>query len=144
MTKREILYRVWLSIIAINAINLSMILFSIKLRLKPWLEALRKESNSLISTQKQNLGMEPTIHDLEAVFNDNSPKSQLDRIRRKNIIRVAVVEKKAYWVHENVFYEAEVVDGQINNENAKPIDAHSLTQKELNKLLMILDSMKDN
>lgn len=88
--------------------------------------------------------MEPTIHDLEAVFNDNSPKSQLDRIRRKNIIRVAIVEKKAYWVHENVFYEAEIVNGQINNENAKPINALSLTQKELNKLLMILDSMKDN
>ena len=88
--------------------------------------------------------MEPTIHDLEAIFNDNSPKSQLDRIRKKNIIRVAIVERTAYWVHENVFYEAEIIDGQINNENAKPIDAHLLTQKELNKLLTILDSMKDS
>jgi hypothetical protein len=96
-----------------------------------------------MSIQQKKMGIEPMIHDLEAIFNDNSPKSQLDRIRKKNIIRVAILEKKAYWVHENIFYEAEVVDGQINNENAKPIDAHSLTQRELNKLLTILDSMKD-
>jgi hypothetical protein len=96
-----------------------------------------------MSIQNRNIGMEPMIHDLEAIFNDNSPKSQLDRIRRKNTIRVAILERKAYWVHDNIFYEAEVVNGQINNENAKPIDAHSLTQRDLNRLLMILDSMKD-
>lgn len=100
--------------------------------------------NSLTSTQKQNLGQEPKIHDLEAIFNSNSPKSQLDRIRKKNIIRVAVSGKKAYWVHDNVFYEADVVEGRINNQDAKPIDAHSLSSKELNRLLMILDSMQDS
>lgn len=144
MTNRSVLYKLWLSIIVINVINLSMILFSIKLRLKPSLEALRQELNSLTSTQKQNLGQEPKIHDLEAIFNSNSPKSQLDRIRKKNIIRVAVSGKKAYWVHDNVFYEADVVEGRINNQDAKPIDAHSLSSKELNRLLMILDSMQDS
>ena len=87
------------------------------------------------------MGMEPKIHDLEAVFSENSPKSQLDRVRRKNIIRVAIIEKKAYWVHDNVFYEADVVDGQIDNDAAKPINAHGLSTKELNKLLYILDSL---
>jgi hypothetical protein len=85
--------------------------------------------------------MEPRIHDLEAVFNENSPKSQLDRIRKKNIIRVAIVEKKAYWVHENIFYVADVVDGEIDNNAAQPIDAHNLSKKELDKLLYILDSL---
>jgi hypothetical protein len=87
------------------------------------------------------MGTEPRIHDLEAVFNENSPKSQLERIRKKNIIRVAIVAKKAYWVHENVFYVADVVDGEINNDAAKPIDAQSLSKKELDKLLYILDSL---
>jgi hypothetical protein len=85
--------------------------------------------------------MEPRIHDLEAVFNENSPKSQLDRIRKKNIIRVAIIQKKAYWVHQNVFYVADVIDGEIDNDAAKPIDAHTLSQKQLDKLLSILDSL---
>jgi hypothetical protein len=84
---------------------------------------------------------EPSIHDLEAVFNENAPKSQLDRIRKKNIIRVAIVEKKAYWVHQNVFYVADVVDGEIDNDAAKPIDAQILSKKELDKLMYILDSL---
>ncbi len=143
MKDSTVIYKAWLSIVAINVINLSMILFTIKSRLNPSLEALKQESNRIMSIQNRNMGMEPMIHDLEAIFNDNSPKSQLDRIRRKNTIRVAILERKAYWVHDNIFYEAEVVNGQINNENAKPIDAHSLTQRDLNRLLMILDSMKD-
>jgi hypothetical protein len=70
-----------------------MILFTIKSRLNPSLEALKQESNKIMSIQQKKMGIEPMIHDLEAIFNDNSPKSQLDRIRKKNIIRVAILEK---------------------------------------------------
>ena len=69
------------------------------------------------------------------------PLSQLDKVRKKNIIRVAIHGKKAYWVHENIFYEADVVDGHIDNSEAKPIDAHKLSEKELERLLKILDSI---
>ena len=139
MKRKRILYRAWLSIILTNVINLSMIIFSIKLKLNSSIENLKEESRKLMSTQNQNMGIEPKIHDLEAVFNDRSPKSQLDRIRKKNIIRVAIVEKKAYWVHDNVFYEAEVIDGEINNNDAKPIDATNLSQSQIKKLMDILD-----
>lgn len=87
------------------------------------------------------MGTEPSVYDLEAVFNENVPRSQLDRIRKKNIIRVAIVEKKAYWVHQNVFYVADVVNGFIDNDAAKAIDAQALSKKELDKLLYILDSL---
>jgi hypothetical protein len=143
MKTKRILYKLWLSIIATNVINLSMILFSIKSKLNPLLEALRKESRNLISTQKQNLGKEPTVRDLEAAFDGNVVRSQLEKVRKRNIIRVAIVDRKAYWVHDNIFYQADVVDGYIDNDDATPIDAHSLSKKELNKLLTILDSIQD-
>jgi hypothetical protein len=143
MRKEKIFYKAWLSIVSINIINLSMILFSIKSKLSPSLEAFRQESSDLMSTQRQNMGIEPSIYDLEAVFNNNVPKNQLEKIREKNIIRVAIVEKKAYWVHDNIFYQADVVNGYIDNNDAVPIDAHSLSQKELIKLLTILDSIKE-
>ena len=84
-----------------------------------------------MSTQKTSLSQS----------NGESSLSQLDKIRKKNIVRVAVIGKKAYWVHENIFYEADVVNGHINNEEAKPIDAHKLSAKELERLLEILDSI---
>lgn len=68
-------------------------------------------------------------------------QSQLDKIRQKNTIKVAITNNKAYWVHDNIFYESDVVDGCIDNEKTKPIDAHKLTKKELNELLIILDGI---
>ena len=68
--------------------------------------------------------------------------TQLEKIREKNTIRVAVVGKKAYWVHENIFYESDIINGHIDNSAARPIDAHKLSSKELNNLLNILDNIQ--
>ena len=68
-------------------------------------------------------------------------ESQLDKIRKKNTIKVAITDDKAYWVYDNTFYESDVVDGHIDNENARPVDAHNLSSKELTDLLIILDGI---
>lgn len=71
------------------------------------------------------------------VFTD----SQLHRLRKRNAMTVAIVEDKAYWVHDNVFYETDVVDGEIVRENAKQVDAFSLSSKQFSHLLDILDNI---
>ena len=71
------------------------------------------------------------------VFTD----SQLHRLRKRNAMTVAIVEDKAYWVHDNVFYETDVVDGEIVRENAKQVDAFSLSSKQFSNLLDILDNI---
>lgn len=68
--------------------------------------------------------------------------TQLEKIRAKNTLRVAVVGSKAYWVHENIFYESDIVNGQIDNSAARPIDAHKLSKKQLDQLLHILDKIQ--
>ena len=55
-------------------------------------------------------------------------------------IKAAVYEDKAYWVHENVFYESEVMR-EPDWETARPINTMELSPKELNKLLVILDEL---
>ena len=71
------------------------------------------------------------------VFTD----SQLHRLRKRNAMTVAIVEDKAYWVHDNVFYETDVVDGEIVRENAKQVDAFSLSSEQFSHLLDILDNI---
>lgn len=70
-----------------------------------------------------------------------SDESQLDKIRKKNTIKVAIADDKAYWVYNNTFYESDVVDGHIDNQNARPVDAHKLSSEELTDLLTILDGI---
>ena len=61
----------------------------------------------------------------------------------EDFIRVAIVEDKAYWVINNVLYEANVIDGQIEREYASPVDAFDMDFKQVSKLMSILDNMQD-
>lgn len=79
------------------------------------------------------------IHSIPVEFTNEQKSSQLETLRKKNTIRVAVIGSKAYWVHDNTFYESDIVDGEIDNMRARPIDAHSLTTKQVHLLLSVLD-----
>jgi hypothetical protein len=61
----------------------------------------------------------------------------------ENFIKVAIVEDKAYWVIQNVLYQADIIDEEIDKENASPVDAFSMDFKEVNQLMNILDNMQD-
>jgi hypothetical protein len=67
----------------------------------------------------------------------------LEENEDENFIKVAIVEDKAYWVINNILYEADVVDGEIEKEEASPVDAFKMNYKEVNKLMNILDNMQD-
>lgn len=57
-------------------------------------------------------------------------------------VRVAVYEEKAYWVYDNVFYEAEVLR-EPDFTTAQPIDTMSMSPKDLNRLMSILDELEN-
>jgi hypothetical protein len=81
------------------------------------------------------------VYNIPAQMETGKEESQLDKIRKKNVVKVAIIGDKAYWVHNNTFYQSNVVDGYIDNSAAIPIDAHNLSKKELDKLLKVLDNI---
>ena len=60
-----------------------------------------------------------------------------------DIVRVAVYEEKAYWVYDNVFYESDIIR-EPDFTTARPIDTMSLSAKQLNELLNILDEIENH
>ena len=122
MMIKSLLYKLWLSIIAISHTNLSMNIYYIKSSLK-----------ILLKSSKQNLNL----------LNQRSKikTTQLEKQRKKNIIKIAIEDDKAYWVFNNVFYESDVVDGYVDGENSRPIDAHTLSNNQIEHLLTILDGI---
>jgi hypothetical protein len=62
----------------------------------------------------------------------------------EDIVRVAVIDNKAYWVYNNTFYEADVEGEDPDFESARPINTMNMPHKELNKLLNILDTLEEN
>lgn len=58
-----------------------------------------------------------------------------------HMVKIIVIEDKAYWVKDNIFYVAETKYGNIVPESAKPVDTENMPKKELDKMLFILDNL---
>ena len=76
--------------------------------------------------------------DMDEPYNYEDDEEEDDRY-----LKVAIVEDKAYWVVNNTFYEADVVDEEIMKEDAKPVDAFDIDFKEVTKMMTILDNIQD-
>lgn len=70
-------------------------------------------------------------------------KTQMDKMLEKNSVNVMVVDDQAYWVSNNVFYTSQFSNGNINLEEAEPVDTSSLSKQDMEKMFFILDSLGD-
>lgn len=69
--------------------------------------------------------------------------TQMSERLDKDSVNVIVLDNKAYWVVNNIFYNAEYIDGNINTETIEPINTDGLSRKDLDKMLLILDKLGD-
>jgi hypothetical protein len=68
--------------------------------------------------------------------------TQSQRHIQKNMLRVVIEKDKAYWILDNVFYTANAINGRVDENTAKPLDIENMSTKELDKMLSILDDLK--
>ena len=68
--------------------------------------------------------------------------TQSQRHIQKNMLRVVIAEGSAYWILDNVFYTANAINGRVDEKTIKPLDIENMPVKELDKMLSILDDLK--
>jgi hypothetical protein len=68
--------------------------------------------------------------------------TQSQRHIQKNMLRVVIAEGSAYWILNNVFYTANAINGRVDENTIKPLDIENMPTKELDKMLSILDDLK--
>ena len=76
------------------------------------------------------------------VVEEKKQDSQLQRYLNKNSIKVMTVDDKAYWIANNIFYTADVVDDMPDFNSATQVDTINMSQKELDKIMFILDNLR--
>ena len=80
--------------------------------------------------------------DFSLSFKGFSRKSQLCKILDEGTVRVAIQDNNAYWVVDNILYTANISqDGRILNEEAKRVNVFDLSEKEVDNLLSIIDTI---
>jgi hypothetical protein len=62
----------------------------------------------------------------------NKPKviKQSQKHIQKNMLRVIITEGKAYWILDNVFYNATAVNGRVDESTVKPLNFENMSKKE--------------
>lgn len=74
---------------------------------------------------------------------DSGLTSQLKKRKEEQVTKVIILGDNAYWVSDNVFYVGLAVNGEVNPETAVPLDTSELSKTDIDKLLFILDTLKD-
>lgn len=69
--------------------------------------------------------------------------SQSTKYEEKNNIRVLIIDNVAYWVKENVFYKAEVMNNGVDSETTQVVDTIGMDSVELDKMLFIMDRLRE-
>ena len=110
------------------------------------LKLMRKKARKRFS---KTLYRQSDVHKLLKYFfsirllNEEEPISQLTKRKEKNMTKVIFVDNQAYWVSENTFFVAESVNGEIQRQTARPVNTNGLSKVDLDKMLFILDSLKN-
>jgi len=78
-------------------------------------------------------------------FNGVIPKrsTQSSNYQEEAYIRVVIVDGKAYWIKQNTFFTADVVDGTVDKESTKEVDTMSMSDVELKKMLVIVETLRE-
>jgi hypothetical protein len=56
---------------------------------------------------------------------------------------IEMSDHKAYWIDKNKIYYADVEDGRFNPAKGKPTEMKNLSERQVNKVLYIFNSLKN-
>lgn len=58
-------------------------------------------------------------------------------------VKVLMVDNQAYWIKDNVFYTADILDGIVDTETTKVVDTMAMDSVELDKITFIVDKLNE-
>jgi len=61
----------------------------------------------------------------------------------KTNIKVIIFDNEAYWIKDNIFYKAPLVNELIDKEAANQVDTMGMDKVQLDKMLFIMDKLRE-
>ena len=80
----------------------------------------------------------PNMSDIKKI-----KKTQSLDYEKKTNIKVIILDDYAYWIKQNQFYKALVVDNSINSDTTTVVDTIGMDSIQLDKMLFIMDKLRE-
>lgn len=82
------------------------------------------------------------------IYSDDSgkpvKKTQSRNHDAKVNIKVIIMDNKAYWIKDNIFYTADMLlDGTVNKETTRRVDTMGMSNVQLDKMMFIIDKLRE-
>lgn len=87
--------------------------------------------------------IKPLLPPPDVINAKKKKKTQSSAYLKKNRVKVLIIEGKAYWKKNNVLYVADVIDDQIEKDQATVVDIMGMDKVELDKMLFIVDQLTE-
>jgi hypothetical protein len=103
-----------------------------------------KVSKTLTNIKYRQSDIHESIRTLipKKVNNKEKIESQSAKHAANTMIKIIVIDNRAYWVKDNVFYSADTDNGDIVSPTAEPVDISTMSKKDIDKMLFILDNLR--
>lgn len=79
----------------------------------------------------------------DLIYPPEPKRTQSRELIPKNSIRVIFADNYAYWIKDNKFYQAVVVNGEIDNSTTKVVDTMGMSKVELDKMFFIVQKLTE-
>lgn len=70
-------------------------------------------------------------------------KTQSKNHYDKTNVKVIILDNQAYWIKDNIFYKAPLVNQLIDKDSAEEVDTISMDRVQLDKMLFIMDKLRE-
>lgn len=70
-------------------------------------------------------------------------EDEIEEYLEENAVNVVMEGDSIYWVQDNIFYTAQVIGDEVDQNSIQPINTESMSKSELEKMLFILDALKE-
>lgn len=74
-------------------------------------------------------------------FDVAAKDTQATKFADKDKVKVLVYENQAYWIKDNAIFTSELVNGNIDQSNAKKVDTITMDKQELDRISFIVQEL---
>lgn len=106
------------------------------------LESKGKKKSLFIKRQSDNV---ITFNDrIDKILEEpKMPKTQSMQHVDRHTLRAIVVDDNMYWIINNAFYVADIVDGNVEENTTRLVDTMTMDKVQLDKIMFIVEKLRE-
>lgn len=58
-------------------------------------------------------------------------------------IKVIIMDDQAYWIKDNIFYTANMYNGNVDKDTTRTVDTMNMNRVQLDKMIFIIDRLRE-